>query len=157
MKRIRRAHFKGQDLLEYALLVPFMMLFIMAIFDLGRATFYYASLNNATREAARYATIAEHACNLVDIEAMVEARAVGMAADDLDVYVSWLGIENDDLAACRAADPGSAMVEVDANYCFVPVTPLAMNTINGLIKILINDDMGDCIPLNSTTTMHLEL
>ena len=158
MKHIRRTHFKGQDLLEFALLVPFMMLFIMTIFDLGRGTFYYASLNNAAREAARYATIQEHACDSASIEAIVAARAVGMAADDLTINVSWLGLKNNDLTACTADDPGSAMVEVDATYCFTPVTPLSMNTLNGVISLL-NDDYipGNCIDLNSTTTMYLEM
>jgi len=38
------------------------------------------------------------------------------------------------------------------------VTPLSMNTFNGVISLL-NDDFipGNCIDLNSTTTMYLEM
>ena len=76
----------------------------------------------------------------------------------MTINVSWLGLFNNDLTACLADAPGSAMVEVDATYCFTPVTPLSMNTLNGVISLL-NDDYipGNCIDLNSTTTMHLEL
>lgn len=48
---------KGQSLIEFALLLPLLMLIIMGLFDLGRAVFYYAILNTAVREGTRYAIV----------------------------------------------------------------------------------------------------
>ncbi len=48
---------KGQSLVEFALLLPLLMLLIMGLFDLGRAIFYYAILNTAVREGTRYAIV----------------------------------------------------------------------------------------------------
>lgn len=47
----------GQSLVEFALLLPLLMLLIMGLFDLGRAIFYYAVLNTAVREGTRYAIV----------------------------------------------------------------------------------------------------
>jgi len=48
---------KGQSLLEFALLLPLLILLIMGLFDLGRAVFYYSVLNTAVREGTRYAIV----------------------------------------------------------------------------------------------------
>ncbi|KIL37549.1 hypothetical protein SD71_02720 [Cohnella kolymensis] len=44
---------KGQSLVEFALLVPLLLLLICGIFDLGRLLFAYSSLNMTTQEAVR--------------------------------------------------------------------------------------------------------
>lgn len=47
----------GQSLIEFALLLPLLMLLIMGLFDIGRAVFYYSILNTAVREGTRYAIV----------------------------------------------------------------------------------------------------
>ncbi len=47
----------GQSLLEFALVLPILLLLIMGLFDIGRAIFYYAILNTAVREGTRYAVV----------------------------------------------------------------------------------------------------
>jgi len=47
----------GQSMIEYALILPFFVLFIVGIFDLGRAFFSYITITNAAREGARYGTL----------------------------------------------------------------------------------------------------
>jgi hypothetical protein len=47
----------GQSLLEFALVLPLLLVLVMGLFDLGRAIFYYSVLNNAAREGARTATV----------------------------------------------------------------------------------------------------
>lgn len=47
----------GQSLIEFALLLPFLLMLVMALFDIGRFVFYYAILNTAVREGTRYAIV----------------------------------------------------------------------------------------------------
>ena len=47
----------GQSLIEFAILLPFLLLLIMALFDIGRFVFYYSVLNTAVREGTRFAIV----------------------------------------------------------------------------------------------------
>jgi hypothetical protein len=48
---------KGQALVEFALVAPIFFLLLFGIIEGGRFIFYYQTLNNATREGARYAIV----------------------------------------------------------------------------------------------------
>ena len=52
-----KTKFPAQSLIEFALVLPFLFVLIMGLFDLGRAVFYYAVLNTAVREGTRYAIV----------------------------------------------------------------------------------------------------
>jgi PKD repeat protein len=52
-----RRRSRGQSLVEFAILLPFMLLFLMVALDFGRAFFGWVSLNNTARVAANYAAI----------------------------------------------------------------------------------------------------
>src|SRR2546423_13919539 len=52
-KRQKRA----QALAEMAVMVPFLVIGMMGMLDLGRAFYYQIALTNAVREAARYAAL----------------------------------------------------------------------------------------------------
>lgn len=45
---------RGQTILEFALILPAMLLVTYGLIELGRAMFVYAAANNAAREASRY-------------------------------------------------------------------------------------------------------
>ncbi len=47
----------GQGLVEFALVVPVLLLILFGVLDLGRSFHTYISLTNAAREAARYAAV----------------------------------------------------------------------------------------------------
>jgi hypothetical protein len=47
----------GQALVEFALIVPFLFLILIGVFEAGRLVFYYHTLNHAGREGARYAIV----------------------------------------------------------------------------------------------------
>ena len=52
-KRHKRS--RGQALVEFALILPILLLIVAGIFDFGRALFTYSEVSNAVREATRYA------------------------------------------------------------------------------------------------------
>ena len=72
---------KGQDLVEYALLLPFMLMLIMGIFDLGRVTFLYSTITNISREGARYGVV--HQCDDAGVIAAAKDKAIGIDPNDL--------------------------------------------------------------------------
>ncbi|MCD6401003.1 MAG: pilus assembly protein, partial [Anaerolineales bacterium] len=52
--RIRKSSNSGQTLLEFALILPLLLLLTAGVFDSGRAIYYTSVMNNAAREGARY-------------------------------------------------------------------------------------------------------
>lgn len=44
----------GQSVTEFALVLPIILTLVLGVFELGRVVFIFSSLNNATREAARF-------------------------------------------------------------------------------------------------------
>lgn len=48
---------KGQALVEFALIVPLLLLLILIIIDFGRAFYIQTALQNGAREGARFGTI----------------------------------------------------------------------------------------------------
>jgi Flp pilus assembly protein TadG len=53
-----RNYRKSQSLLEYALVLPVLLLLILGIIEVGRLIFFYSSVFAATREATRYGAAA---------------------------------------------------------------------------------------------------
>jgi Flp pilus assembly protein TadG len=51
----RRKRQQSQALIEFALISPVLLLLVFGIIDIGRAVFYYDTLNHAAREGARTA------------------------------------------------------------------------------------------------------
>ena len=48
---------RGQSLIEFALILPVLVIVLVGIFDLGRAVMLSEALNNAVREGTRYAIV----------------------------------------------------------------------------------------------------
>lgn len=54
---------QAQALVEFALVLPLLLLLIIAIIDFGRALFIYSEVSNAAREAVRYGAVNAADCN----------------------------------------------------------------------------------------------
>ncbi len=48
---------QGQDLVEFALLLPLLLLLLLGIIEFGLAVFHYNSIANVGREVARYGSV----------------------------------------------------------------------------------------------------
>lgn len=48
---------QGQSLVEFALILPILIIVLVGVFDLGRALFALITITNAAREGARYGTL----------------------------------------------------------------------------------------------------
>jgi Flp pilus assembly protein TadG len=106
MKNLHRSGERGQDALEFALIIPVLFLILMGIFDMGRATFSYSALQNAAREGARFGVI--HPTDSAGIEAKVRSMAVGLDPGALTVTTT---------------SPNSNTIQVHLSYVFTIVTP----------------------------------
>lgn len=56
LKKHKMRNERAQAIVEFAITLPILMLLLVGILEAGRAVFVYASINNASREAARYAS-----------------------------------------------------------------------------------------------------
>jgi len=69
---------RSQALIEFALVSPVLLLLLFGVIDLGRAIFYYDTLNHAAREGARVAVRASNQLPAnADVLNMVTAQMLG--------------------------------------------------------------------------------
>lgn len=123
---------RGQELLEYALMLPLFLILVMGIFDLGRAVYYYSVMNNSVREGARYGSI--H-LEEFDVETIICTRVVQRSIG--------LNLTCDDVTTIF--DFGEGTVEVSVSYDFVPIS--------GIITRIFG--LGS-IPISTSSIMQLE-
>ncbi len=119
---------RGQELVEYALILPIMLLILMSILDLGRAVYYYSAIHNSAREGARYGIINPE--DPAGIEAGVRNKAVVLNPTDLTVVIIL---------------PDEDTVQVTVTYQFTAITPIA--------GILLGENV---ITLGSRAAMRIE-
>ena len=100
--------------MEYALVLPIMLLILMSILDLGRVVYVYSSLHNSVRDGARYGIISP--VDILGIETVVRDKAVGLDPGDLVVL---------------ATQPDLQTVQVQAIYQFTAVSPIVIALIGG--------------------------
>ena len=115
----RLAEDGGQSLVEFALVVPLLLVLMVGLVDLGRGLQTYVGLANALREVAREASVHGSGAtepwgptdNDATVEARVRARAAGLVAGDIGVTSSWPGGNN-----ARGSE-----VVVAGTYVFRPI------------------------------------
>ncbi|MBU0491674.1 MAG: pilus assembly protein [Chloroflexi bacterium] len=123
----------GQSIVEFALILPVLLLLIFGFLDLGRAVYTQSVMANAAREGARVGIISTR--SNADIRAAVRDRAIGVALTDGDITITP--------ATRRTGDSITVHVTTE----FYAVTPFAAAFMNG---------GSDHIDLESTATMTVE-
>ncbi len=79
----RRKHEKGQSLLEFALLLPILLLILAGVLDLGRLYYAYVAVTDAAAEGAAYASVNPNAS---DSEIATRAMQASGGLVDLQTY-----------------------------------------------------------------------
>lgn len=157
-----RAHLRGrseggQTLLEFALLVPVIVILIFGFVDVSRIYQSWVTLEGAAREGTRYAVTGRSDCDIADDDRMAcieyqttqRAEALTNNDDDLTVTVrSWDYPTYTDPATEGDAGEQCDAVEVQVDYDFTPSTPLA-SAIFGSVHLvgrdrLVNEPFGTC-------------
>jgi len=124
----------GQGFVEFALILPVLLLLMFGVIEFGRLLFIYTEVSNAAREAVRYGIVqgtGMDAANYEDCEgirAAAQGATVLTAIEDDDISISYDNGHEEIYETCppHSADPGvhfgdRLMVEI-----IYQVTPLVL-------------------------------
>jgi Flp pilus assembly protein TadG len=150
-KQILSNHIKkGQTLVEFALVIPVLLLLLLGFLDLGRALFYYSSLSNAVREGTRSGIVMKAATDdqlKSDIKLKVLEYGFGLTTTTIPLTESNITVT----FIPDVKEPAyKGTLQISADFCFVPVTPF--------IKDIIGTSCGGSkgIPLTAESLMLFE-
>jgi Flp pilus assembly protein TadG len=130
---LHRRPARGQGLVEFALVLPLILLLIMGFVDFGRAIYAYNAVSNAAREGSRAAIVNQFAAD-VEQRASSQATALGIPAScagagQPGVCVSYA--PPDATVVCPAI---ACVATVTVTYRFAPLTPI-ISTVWPLITV----------------------
>ncbi len=140
MKRwVQREYTRGQDLIEFALILPLLLLLLTGIMEFGLAIMAYNTVANAAREGARYGIVRVEAADCADdyaehaaaIEDAARRLTVGLDQDRLDIVVSC---------------PAARTLQVEATYVHQFITAPVLMALGG----------DGTLPMYTVSTMYLE-
>ena len=131
----RRFGEKGQNLVEFAMVVPIFLILVFAIVDFGMGFHAWITVTNAAREGARIGAVGADSAT---IEARVVDTASSLVAEDIAVTV-----------VNAQGAPGEA-VSVDVDYEYELITPLS-----NLLGIF-GGGLGSPITFHSESEMRIE-
>ena len=112
-----RSSEKGQNLVELALVLPFLLIVLFGVLDLGRVFFVTINLTNAAREGVRFLT--RHPDDLTNVSpygrsksaAIEEASYSGISLSDSQVSADCSNVNDDDY--CDSGTPATVSVTYD--------------------------------------------
>jgi Flp pilus assembly protein TadG len=113
-------------LVEFALILPVLLLLLMGLFDFGRAIYAFNTISNAAREGARIAIIDQKVVTgpdfyLAEQEAANQATALGLVpSDNAQVRLQVL---QPDGTACPGNWVG-CVAQLRVQYQFNAITPI---------------------------------
>lgn len=82
--RPRRHAGRGQTLVEFAMVMPIILLIVLGLVDLGRAVYAYNTLAQSARQASRTAIVNQNVTNVRN-QAIASAPSLGLTASNVDV------------------------------------------------------------------------
>lgn len=135
----KNARQTGQSLIEFALLIPLLFLLMMILFDVGRAIFYYAVINNAAREGTRLAVVqpdcdyrsnpGDCSGSYLDAYPLSCDNAQSTANANVCNRIEAMLFNIDEIAASSitishfTSITNHPVISVEINFLFEPVTP----------------------------------
>jgi len=120
---------RGQSLVEFALVLPIMLVIFLGIFDFGRAGYAFNSVSNAAREGMRVAIVDQNQTVIAD---EAKAAMTGLPPDGTSVTFT----------NCGALKIG-CLASVKVTYSWQAITPIIGNLVGPKT-------------IESTTTMPVE-
>jgi len=128
----------GQSLIEFALILPVIVLLVFGVLDLGRGVFAYNTLANAARQANRTAMVDQ---NVTRITAVAVAAAPSLGLGSANVSVCFKDSETSERDCSSTTDdcPEATRVIgclaiVTTSLSYEPMTPV-LGTFFGSIQL----------------------
>jgi Flp pilus assembly protein TadG len=112
LRRLRHEH--GQEVVEFAIILPLLLLLFFSIFDFGILIFSYDTISNAAREGARYGAV--HPTDDAGIIAAARRLTTGLNQAALQINVTR---------------PGGNTIRVEAVYDVDLITGFVMDLAGG--------------------------
>jgi Flp pilus assembly protein TadG len=101
LRRLPAGHARGQAAVEFALVLPILILIVSSVFEFGRFFLVYSSLSNAAQEATRYAVASGtngsgtfHYLDCAGIRAAAKRTASLQGLGDADIDIWYDGGES---------------------------------------------------------------
>jgi len=114
-----RTEERGAALVEFALVVPFLMIMMCAIIDFGLVLHRINNLNSAVREGARFGAVRQNLTPAIDsVKTRVQSYWQTVGTDSLPKALITVKDTTD------ASNLHSVLVRV-SNYQYKPMTPMA--------------------------------
>jgi Flp pilus assembly protein TadG len=140
---------RGQSLVEFALVLPVLMILIFGIIDFGMGLRSYISLTNAVREGGRFAALGNPAGEPSDCDGATNTTVIGR------VCVAIEGLNLDDLDDVSVSYPSGQApgnsVLVSAQYTYEYITPLG-----DIVGFFSGGTFPETLTLATSTDMRLE-
>jgi len=123
---------RGQALVEFALVLPLLILLFMAIFDLGRAVFAYNAVANTARWGVRTAIVDQYPANVITRAAAgTDGQFIGLTATATNCAgtgtsrLCFLIVPPASGVSCSPSPTLSGcMAKVTVQYTFTALTPV---------------------------------
>jgi Flp pilus assembly protein TadG len=157
MMRARRPQERGQTLAEFALIAPLLIVIVFGLVDMARAMQSYVTLQEAAREAARYAVTGRDDCagpstpTREDCIRETVRNRTSKLNNNSSVATSFRSWDFPAFADPPVEDSAGSQcdaVEVLVEYEYTPLTPVFSKLI-GSVPIsaserLLNEPFGSC-------------
>jgi Flp pilus assembly protein TadG len=144
----------AQSLLEFALILPMLLILVFGIIDFGMGLRAYISVSAATREGARYASVGNPGGTFTsggsgECNGSTSTTAVGRVCKTLD-GLNLADISSVAVTYPNGHAPGNS-VHVSASYHYHYITP-----VHGIVNFLSGGSMPNYLTITSATDMRLE-
>jgi Flp pilus assembly protein TadG len=151
VRRSRRGRTeRAQSLVEFALVLPVLLIMVFGIIDFGMGIRSYISLTNATREGARFAAVGNVAgAYPTDCDGATSTTVIGRVC----VSIEGLDLTQVQVVSVSYPDgeaPGNSVI-VAADYTYNYITPLG-----DFLDFFSGGSFPDSLALSTSTDMRLE-
>lgn len=140
MRRTLLKSEKGQSMVEFALLLPILVLILLMIMEGGLIFGGYLELENAARDGVRYASVRTDKQNRTDINTYITSKDFIIV--DKSNLVQPIGFT-------KTTDPDATILTVTLTYKYSIITPL----IGGIIG---DEDDESKLTMTTSATMRSE-
>ena len=141
---------RGQSLVEFALVIPILLILVFGIIDFGMGLRSYISLTNATREGARFGAIGNPAGSYpANCDGVSNTTVVGRVCVSLG-DLSSTDLQNVTVSYPTGQNPGDSVV-VAAHYHYNYITPLG-----DIVNFFSAGSLPAYLNLDASTDMRLE-
>ncbi len=137
MRKMNMKHEKGQAMVEFALVLPLLILLLCGIIDFGWLFMNQSLLDNASRETTRYMTM-----NYDDT--LTNSANQTVALTEMKSVLGTSVLSGSSLTLTLSVNTTDNSITITASYPLQTLTPVMVFAVNGKVTI------------DSETTMRIE-